>query len=136
MTASYLGENVVVGVGPLVIFSRRCGSEVLGLDRTDKLNVGLGQSKRFLRIAGQLVIAPARGVSPRLIQQRWRESVVPDQRKCVVDHSVVPQILCPDRTVVIRGLGRYPVEREGKPIFTCDVGVHTSVVLVLRNGGR
>src|SRR5260370_12752535 len=73
MTAGYLGQNVVEGVGPLVEVARSGRAERLNGCRgsahraADSIDIGLGQPKRRLGVAGNLIPPPACGIGAPLI---------------------------------------------------------------------
>src|ERR1019366_9874108 len=103
MTSDDLSEDVTVGIGPLIQVAGPGGTEEGRICAADVINIVLRQSKRRLRIAGNLVPTPACGIGTRLVQQAGRECVSPDQRKGVVDLCVMPEVHRTDSAVVIRG---------------------------------
>ena len=94
-----------------------------------------GAGRRGLRVALNLVVAPARRVGAGLVQEARRKGVVPDDRESVVSLRVIEELITQSAPKL--GSARWnPINREADMVLAGHIGIEASVVLFEIVGGR
>ncbi len=102
---------------------------------TPPFELVLGQAERGLRVALNLVVAPARRVGAGFVQEARRKGVVPDDRESVVNLRVIEELIT--QSAVKLGRARWnPINREADMVLAGHIGIEASVVLFEIAGGR
>src|SRR5581483_10384434 len=107
-------------------------AEILELNDTRIINVGLGQTPGLLRIGSKLIPVPAAQPEPGLVQQRGSKGVSKDPRPRLRERRMIPLVGCSRRAVKAERIERHPIDTKSQQILAGRVEIHPAVVLDAR----
>ncbi len=130
-----LGGDVLVPIGPLIQMPRGTHAHTAHSDISNLVDIAVRQSEWRLGIAGELIVTPAGCVGTRFVEEGWREDVIPDDGKRIVDLRVIEELVAEAASVGGGAVG-HPVDGEAGMILAGHVGVETAIVLLEVAAGR